>query len=151
MITKEFWKFFQKLDPFLGDCLKNSMRGLCGKNWLYFHFKVVSRHSSKQSLKPQLVCRLTCNPLQPKLSEMPSTPTKENSGRLRSFKNRGKDQDVSRAPHPFLFFSRSLLFQLAWCAAVELFALFFFFLMQEMRRRRNDVTVELRRVSSWQL
>jgi importin subunit alpha-2 len=27
---------------------------------------------------------------------MPSTPTKENSGRLRSFKNRGKDQDEMR-------------------------------------------------------
>lgn len=35
---------------------------------------------------------------------MPSTPTKENSGRLRCFKNRGKDQDVSSSLSPTLHF-----------------------------------------------
>ena len=47
------------------------------------------------------------------LRDMPSTPTKENGGRLRSFKNRGKDQDVSRArcfnTIPYVYFSPSFL------------------------------------------
>ncbi|CAI8046290.1 Importin subunit alpha-1, partial [Geodia barretti] len=47
-----------------------------------------SSHKLSSDCPPALCLKESC--------KMPSTPTKENSGRLRSFKNRGKDQDEMR-------------------------------------------------------
>ena len=67
---------------------------------------------------------------------MPSNSAKENTGRLRSFKNKSKDLDVSS--------QLPTAVQLAPMAKSWTHSLSFS--LQDMRRRRNDVTVELRKV-----
>lgn len=62
---------------------------------------------------------------------MPSTTSKENAGRLRNFKNKGRDQDVS-----------GLCFQLVTFLLFICFVIFLSFAGDETAKKRRDSGAE---------